>query len=390
MKFKSYAVLLFACLVAASTSAQILRPFTARYSNASERGNIVFVSNNIITSLGENTSELPPGGLAANNGNTAAYIDADGDAATFMYYGSAWKYLDNNTRPANWNTVAYSDAAWASGNGELGYGDGDETTVVSYGPDAANKYITTYFRKTINVTNPTSYSGFIMNIKRDDGVVVYINGVEVHRSNMPGGAVAHGTLSSANIDGVQEFVSVTLANTVFVNGANTIAVEVHQSGPTSTDISFDMELKVSTTIVPYGSTWKYLSQATAPAATWATPGFVETWASGPGSFYYNNNVGVTDVGFGGDQNLRHPTVYFRKQVTITGLASYTSFTVNMKRDDGAAVYVNGTLVYSNNLPATWTHTTLATTDGIENATETISFVIPASSFVEGSNMIALG
>ena len=389
MKFKSYAVLLFACLVAASTSAQILRPFTARYSNASERGNIVFVSNNIITSLGENTSELPPGGLAANNGNTAAYIDADGDAATFMYYGSAWKYLDNNTRPANWNTVAYSDAAWASGNGELGYGDGDETTVVSYGPDAANKYITTYFRKTINVTNPTSYSGFIMNIKRDDGVVVYINGVEVHRSNMPGGAVAHGTLSSANIDGVQEFVSVTLANTVFVNGANTIAVEVHQSGPTSTDISFDMELKVSTTIVPYGSTWKYLSQATAPAATWATPGFVETWASGPGSFYYNNNVGVTDVGFGGDQNLRHPTVYFRKQVTITGLASYTSFTVNMKRDDGAAVYVNGTLVYSNNLPATWTHTTLATTDAIENATETISFVIPASSFVEGSNMIAV-
>src|SRR5687768_11630159 len=110
MKFKPYILLLFACIVAANASAQILRPFTPRYSNVSERGNIVFVANNIITSLGESTSELPPGGIAANNGNTAAYIDADGDAATFMGYGSSWKYLDNNTRPANWNTVAYSDA----------------------------------------------------------------------------------------------------------------------------------------------------------------------------------------------------------------------------------------------------------------------------------------
>jgi hypothetical protein len=54
----------------------------------------------------------------------------------------------------------------------LGYGDGDEATVVSYGGDPGNRYITTYFRKTINIANPSAFPGFIMNMKRGDGIVV--------------------------------------------------------------------------------------------------------------------------------------------------------------------------------------------------------------------------
>ena len=49
---------------------------------------------------------------------------------------------------------AFDDSAWASGNAQLGYGDGDEVTTVGFGPNANTKYVTTYFRRTFNVANP--------------------------------------------------------------------------------------------------------------------------------------------------------------------------------------------------------------------------------------------
>ena len=101
---------------------------------------------------------------------------------TLISYNSSWKYLDNGTNQGiAWSGVSFNDASWASGNAQLGYGDGDEATVVSYGGNANKKYITTYFRKIITVTNAASYTGFTLSIKRDDGAVVYINGTERYR-----------------------------------------------------------------------------------------------------------------------------------------------------------------------------------------------------------------
>src|SRR3954468_20250191 len=60
-------------------------------------------------------------------------------------YGSMWKYLDNGSNQGTaWKNISFNDTTWSSGLAELGYGDGDETTVVNYGPDANNRYITTY------------------------------------------------------------------------------------------------------------------------------------------------------------------------------------------------------------------------------------------------------
>ena len=67
-------------------------------------------------------------------------------------FGSTWKYRDNGSNQGTaWRAAAFDDSAWSSGPAELGYGDGDESTVVSYGPSATAKYITTYFRKTFSL-----------------------------------------------------------------------------------------------------------------------------------------------------------------------------------------------------------------------------------------------
>jgi len=165
---------------------------------------------------------------------------------TLVAKGSAWKYLDNGSDQGTaWRGAAFNDSAWASGLGQLGFGDGDEATVLQYGPNVNAKYITTYFRKTVTVTNPAQFTSLLLNLLRDDGAVVYINGVEVYRNNMPAGAVTAATLASTGISGAEEsttYIQATLPVTGLVAGANVIAVEIHQNLGTSSDLSFDMEL----------------------------------------------------------------------------------------------------------------------------------------------------
>ncbi|MBL7870667.1 MAG: CotH kinase family protein [Cyclobacteriaceae bacterium] len=156
----------------------------------------------------------------------------------------SWKYFDQGILPAaDWQTVNYSDNGWSSGNSQLGYGDGDEQTVVSYGPDALNKFITTYFRKEFTLNEASTIDGLKGSILFDDGVVVYLNGVEVYRNNMPAGAVSNGTLALQAVVDENAFTSFTLPAGLLTTGKNVVAVEVHQVSPQSSDISFDFSLK---------------------------------------------------------------------------------------------------------------------------------------------------
>lgn len=160
-------------------------------------------------------------------------------------FGSIWKYLDNGSNQGTaWRAGGFNDASWASGPAELGYGDGDEATIVSYGPSSSAKYITTYFRKTITIANANSFAGYGLKLKRDDGVVVYLNGTEVLRQNFDQGTMSYTKLAYQAIATPEEgqIVEQLLRPSQFVNGANTIAVEMHQSAANSSDISFDLEL----------------------------------------------------------------------------------------------------------------------------------------------------
>lgn len=160
-------------------------------------------------------------------------------------FGSTWKYLDNGTDQGTaWRTNAFSDVSWSSGPAELGYGDGDEATVVSFGANAANKFVTTYFRKAFTLASANAYSGYKLRIKRDDAFVVYVNGAEVMRQNFNQGTIGHTTLAYQSIADSEEPkpLSEVLVPGQFLAGTNVIAVEVHQSAVTSSDLSFDLEL----------------------------------------------------------------------------------------------------------------------------------------------------
>ena len=106
----------------------------------------------------------------------------------------------------------FNDAAWATGRAQLGYGDGDEATVVGYGANSSAKHVTTYFRRTFSVANPAAFGSLNLRMLRDDGAVVYLNGSEVFRTNMPTGAISHTTPASAAIAGADESAFVSVAS----------------------------------------------------------------------------------------------------------------------------------------------------------------------------------
>ena len=167
--------------------------------------------------------------------------------------GASWKYLDDGSNQGTaWRDLSFDDSSWSSGNAQLGYGDGDEATVISYGTSTSNKHICYYFRKTFNVTDPNIDTGIKISLLRDDGAVVYINGQEVVRSNMPTGNITYTTLAASTIAGAAENTMniFNISSSVLQAGQNIIAVEVHQRSRSSSDLSFDLQLEY-TTLKPY-------------------------------------------------------------------------------------------------------------------------------------------
>ncbi len=161
--------------------------------------------------------------------------------------GHRWRYLDDGSDlPARWKSVGFNDSGWDAGVGEFGYGDGDEATRVNDGPNS-NRFITTYFRTNFEIFNASAVSKLRLRLVRDDGAVVYINGVEVYRSNMPSGPIDYDTLAVDGVTGDAESrwrVS-SIPTGALVDGNNVMAVEIHQEHRTSSDISFNAELIVN-------------------------------------------------------------------------------------------------------------------------------------------------
>ena len=163
--------------------------------------------------------------------------------------GSVWKYTDDGVDLGTaWKETGFDDALWKSGAGQLGYGDGDETTVMfNGGTTPASRWISHYLRKDVTISDAALVEGLTLSVLRDDGVVVYVNGVEAFRDNMPAGTITNTTFASSGLFGAaeSEYVDFVIPPSMLQEGENVIAVSVHndtRSG--SGDLSFDARLTV--------------------------------------------------------------------------------------------------------------------------------------------------
>ncbi len=163
--------------------------------------------------------------------------------------GATWKFEDSGVGLGTaWRPLAFNDASWASGPGPLGYGETFIATPTDFGPDANNKYPTTYFRHEFAFTDTfPDVTFFEIEANFDDGFVAYLNGTEVLRRSMPGGVINYTTLASLHEGGGYEATDITAFASALLTGQNVLAVEVHQASATSSDLVADFALNYSTT-----------------------------------------------------------------------------------------------------------------------------------------------
>ena len=168
----------------------------------------------------------------------------DQSESTAISFGAEWKFLDDgSSQGEDWKQRTFDDSLWFSGPAPLGYGD-DPATPISYGTVETDRHITSYFRRSFEVVDPTDLASFTARFQVDDACIVYLNGVEVIRHNLPEGPITSETTALVSVAPPNEEVihSYTFRASELVVGTNTLAVEVHQNGAASVDLRFDLEL----------------------------------------------------------------------------------------------------------------------------------------------------
>jgi hypothetical protein len=293
------------------------------------------------------------GTLIDNYTINAATPPPTGTAFTAIATGTSWKYLDNGTNQGTaWRALSFDDSTWKSGNAELGYGDGDEATVVGFGGSSSNKFVTTYFRKSFNIADRSAVTSLNLRIKRDDGAVVYLNGAEVYRTNMTAGTVAYNTFASSTTED-NNYYTASISPSLLNTGNNVIAVEIHQSDAGSSDISFNFDLTGTSSgpSAPTAPAAPASLTAAAPSATqvnlgWSDQSNNETGFKIERSTDGTNFTEIATVAAGmttyGDTGRTASTRYYYRVCAYNsvGNSAYSNVASALTSDTSGAVYLS--------------------------------------------------
>jgi len=179
---------------------------------------------------------------------------------TLVSSGEVWRYLDDGSDQGTaWREVGFVDdpttTGWQDANAEFGYGDGDEVTEILFGDEPSRKHITTYFRKNFMVEDTSEFTGLVLELLKDDGAAVFINGQEALRADLPVDAQFDSLATVGTVElGETTFYPYPLSADLLTEGKNLLAVEIHQSQAWDNDLSFDMRLLAA--IAPTLPTWQ--------------------------------------------------------------------------------------------------------------------------------------
>ena len=160
--------------------------------------------------------------------------------------GHAWRYT-NVPQSDDWMKPSADDTSWLSGPAPLGYGSSNVRTSIDFGGDRRSKPLVTYFRTKFFIRANETVQRIAFELLRDDAAVVYLNGEEVRRDNLPDGPLTATTRAVEKTSGGDEsrYFPGPFATERLLPGENTLAIAVHQYDPASSDLIFDVELVIN-------------------------------------------------------------------------------------------------------------------------------------------------
>jgi hypothetical protein len=158
--------------------------------------------------------------------------------ASLLALDAPWRYdSSGNDLGTEWFGTSYDDSSWAQGRGVLGYDNGNNpfvasliNTVLPITTAGGSPINTFYFRTHFQFTNGILPSSLIFSNLMDDGAIIYLNGQEVYRINMPEGPVTAATPAIDNMETTSfTEIGVPMTNNIIRPGDNLVAVELHQN-----------------------------------------------------------------------------------------------------------------------------------------------------------------
>ncbi|MBG6238042.1 hypothetical protein IWX78_000997 [Mycetocola sp. CAN_C7] len=193
-------------------------------------------------------------GLTSAEGTASATTPAQpptGGPVVLVPGGATWAWLYSNTAwPANWTSVAFDASTWSSGRAPLGFGFSGVQSNIDVPPPTSNRPRSALFRHGFTVTDPAELSAVSVTTRADDGVVVYLNGVEIGRSNMPTGPITANSypLSAPRTTAaVANPVTFSIPPSLLTSGSNVLSASVHLNYRGTADVSFDLVLNATRT-----------------------------------------------------------------------------------------------------------------------------------------------
>ena len=195
------------------------------------------------------TATLVPGEAYVVGATANATVSmVDDEKVMAIQQGNIWRYFKGTSFPgANWNTREFDDSAWLAGPAGMGYGDGDDQTVLN---DMPGNYMTLYMRRDFTIVDASAVTGLDFQVDYDDGFVAFINGTEVARRGVIVGQNEN-TMATDHEAGLPEGIDLSGFVDLLESGSNVFAVEVHNGTSNSSDLSMIPELQVrSSTVAP--------------------------------------------------------------------------------------------------------------------------------------------
>ncbi len=320
--------------------------------------------------------------------------------------GSNWKVLAATEWPQRWTENGFDAGSWINATAEFGYGDGNEATVISN----ATRPAAVLGRATFTVDDPDAFEQLMFEVQADDGATVWINGNPVVAQNIADGTIDASTLATRSVWGSDEraWTEYRVDADHLIAGTNVVAVSVHQGWSGSSDLGFDLRIEgladaagaddpepnisIATpqpdavVLRAYGDASRYLEDAAGAPDGWTAPGFTDgSWNPGTGS-----------LGFGEDNidtvmNHGLTTYYIRASFDIPAGEVGQPMVVEMQRDDGVVVYLNGSEIGRDTMPDGPIDSSTRASAFIYGAaeSETISFTVPAGLAQAGGNVLAI-
>lgn len=158
---------------------------------------------------------------------------------TIINWGDNWRYRLGTSEPSTqWKNLGFNDQSWPSGPSGFGYGDDDDSTIIQ-------PVQSLYIRKTFTVENINDISAAILHVDYDDAFVAYLNGSEIARANIGTVNIPPAYNQSANTaiepvivyGGRPGAYLITNYQLLIQEGENVLAIQVHNYGTTSSDMT---------------------------------------------------------------------------------------------------------------------------------------------------------